>query len=95
MQKFDERSFTFQHLPNDRDQDVNADRDPDLRLHRVGAVAIKAFDPQVLFDPFEEQFDLPTTPIQVGDGQGGQFEIVGQEHESSRANDIVKRDASE
>ena len=95
MQNFDEWSFTFQRLPNDRDQHVNADGDPDLRLHRVLARAEKPFDPQVLFDPFEEQFHLPTTPIQVGDGQGGEFEMVGQEHESAFVFDVVERDASE
>ena len=95
MQNFGEFSFPFQRLPNDRDEHVNADRDPDLRLHHVRTVAIKAFDPQVLFDPFEEQFHLPTTPIQVGDGQGGEFEMVCQEHESAFVFDVVERDASE
>lgn len=33
----------------------------------------------MLFDPFEKQFDLPPAPIQLGDRQCGQREIVGQE----------------
>ena len=49
----------------------------------------------MLFDPFEEEFDLPAASIQVGDGQGGQVEVVGQEHESALVFDVVERDASE
>ena len=41
--------FLFQ----DRHEQVNADRDPYLRLHGVRARAEKRFDPQVLLDPFE------------------------------------------
>ena len=40
---------------------VNGDRYPDLRLHCVFGRAEKCFDPQVLFDPFEEKFNLPRT----------------------------------
>ena len=32
----------------------------------------------MLLDPFEEQFDLPTTAIQVGDALRRQVEVVGQ-----------------
>lgn len=32
----------------------------------------------MLFDPFEKQFDLPATPIQIGDRQRGQRKVVGQ-----------------
>ncbi len=33
----------------------------------------------MLFDPFEEQFDLPAAAIKLRDGQRRQVEIVGQE----------------
>ena len=33
----------------------------------------------MLFDPFEEQFDLPTTAVKVGDALRRQVEMVGQE----------------
>ena len=32
----------------------------------------------MLLDPLEEQFDLPTTAVELGDGERGQREIVGQ-----------------
>ena len=36
----------------------------------------------MLFDPFEEQLDLPALPIQIGNHSGGQVGIVGQEDQS-------------
>ena len=36
----------------------------------------------MLFDPFEEQLDLPTAAIQLGDSQWWQVEVVGQKDES-------------
>ncbi len=59
-------------------QHVGADRDPDLRLDRVLVGAIKRLDAQVLLDPFEKQFDLPTLAIQVRDQRGFEGEVVGQ-----------------
>ena len=51
---------------------------PDLRLHRVLAGAQKTLDTQVLFDPLEEKFDLPTILVQGGNGQRRQAGVVGQ-----------------
>jgi hypothetical protein len=38
-----------------------------LRHHGVLCVAQKRFDLEILFDPFEEQLDLPSLLINVGD----------------------------
>ena len=35
----------------------------------------------MLFDPFEEQFDLPAAAIQLGNRVCGQGKIVGKEHQ--------------
>ena len=32
-----------------------------------------------MLDPFEEQFDLPASLVDIGNGFGRQFEIIGQE----------------
>ena len=40
-----------QALLEDRDEDVDTDRDPHLGLHRVGGRPIEGLDPQVLLDP--------------------------------------------
>ena len=53
----------------DGDQDIDADGDPDLSLHGVLGGAVEGFDAQVLFDPFEEQLDLPALLVDLRDGQ--------------------------
>ena len=70
-----------QLLPQDSHQDVNAHGDPHLGFDCVGAVAEKVFDPQVLLDPFEEQLHLPAALVELGDGQRGKIEVIGQEHQ--------------
>jgi len=53
-----------------------------LCLDGVLAVAQKLIDTKVLFDPLEEQFDMPTILVQRGDCQRWQYKIVGQEYKS-------------
>jgi len=50
------------------DEQINGAGDPDLGAHRVERRAVKGFDAQMLLEPFEEQFDLPAAPIELGDG---------------------------
>ena len=64
-----------------RHQHIDADGNPNLGLHGVVAGAVKVFDAQVLFDPFEEQFHFPPALVEQGDGQCGQDKIVGQEEQ--------------
>jgi len=64
---------------DNRHHQVNADRDPYLRAHRVGMGAVKRLDPQVLLDPLEEKLDLPAVLVDRGHGQRGQLEMVGDE----------------
>ena len=45
----------IQAFLGDGDQHISADRDPDLRFDRVLVSAKKSLDPQMLFDPLEEQ----------------------------------------
>ena len=83
LQDFVQRMLHIQLLTNDRHEDVNADRNPDLGLHRVRRRPIKRLDPQMLLDPAKEQFDLPTTSVNVRNCQCGQVEVVAQEHQPS------------
>ena len=68
----------MQALLGDSDQHVSADRYPDLRFDRVLAGAKEGLDSQMLLDPFEEQFDLPSLPIKIADQLGLEGEVVGQ-----------------
>lgn len=95
MQDFVHRPFATQPFPDDGEQDVDADGDPDLGLHGVLGVAVEAFDAEVLLDPFEEEFDSPTGAIELGDGEGGEVEVVGEEDESAAVFVVVEGDASE
>ena len=67
--------------PDDRHQHIDGDRDPDLSLHRILRRSEERLDPQVLLDPLEEQFYLPSCLVQFSDGQGRQDEVVGQKHQ--------------
>ena len=69
-------------LLQDGNQDVGADGDPDLRLHGILAGAEKRLDPQMLLDPFEEQLDLPSLPVQLRDQFRRQCKVVGQKRYS-------------
>ena len=42
-----------------RNSYLDTDRGPDLGFDGILRGAVEGFDAQVLFDPFEEQFDLP------------------------------------
>jgi len=90
---FSQAQFASQFLLENGDEQVHAHRDPDLSLHRVVRVAEKGFDPQMLFDPFEEQFDLPTATIQLPNGQRRQQKVVGQKDQPPLPRDIVKTDS--
>jgi hypothetical protein len=50
----------------DGDEDINGNGDPDLSLDSVFGSPEKLLDSQVLFDPFEEKFHLPTALINLG-----------------------------
>ena len=63
-------------------------------LTALGDVPKKAFDAEMLFDPFEEQFDLPTLTIDGGDHVRRDLKVVGEEDESLVDIGGVKTDAA-
>jgi len=68
---------------------------PTLASSRRSRRCRRSLDAQVLFDPAKEQFDLPTYPIELGDGQGKQGKIVGQEGQPQVLLGIVVGDAAQ
>ena len=68
-------------LLDDGNEHVSGHGAPDLRLHGVLARTQEFLDPQMLLDPFEEQFHLPSAFVQGGNGQRWQARVVGQEHQ--------------
>jgi len=68
-------------LVKDGNHEVNGHRDPDLGLHRVGTGPEVMFDTQVAFDPFEEEFDLPSRLVDLCHGESVDLQVVGEEDE--------------
>lgn len=62
--------------------EVNTNGDPNLGSYGVITGSIEGLDSEILLDPFEEEFDLPTTLINGSDGQGGQREIIREESQT-------------
>ena len=75
--------------------EIDRDGNPDLGPHGVLTGAVEGFDPQMLLDPFEEQFDLPATMIELCDGQGGDGEVVGQKDQRLTGLRIAIPDAAQ
>lgn len=75
------------------DQNVNRDRDPNLRFDRVLGSAEKGFYSQVLFYPLEEKFYLPTTFIEMRDNGCGEHNIVCEKDENFSCLRVVESDA--
>ena len=94
LQKSVKRDRQRQLLLDDRHKDINRDGYPDLCLHGVFGGSVKGLDPKVLFDPAEEQLDLPTALIKQGDGQSRKGEVVGQERKISVIVPVVKPNAT-
>ena len=76
-----ERWLEAQLLFENGYEDIGADRDPYLGLHRIGRGAEERLDPQVLFDPLEEQLHLPAHLVELCDYVCGQRHVVGQKDE--------------
>ena len=80
-------------LPDDQNEDASGHGAPHLRLHGVLAVAQEMLDPQVLLDPFEEQFDLPAVLVERADRQRRQCGVVGQEGQRLARLGVLEFDA--
>lgn len=72
----------MQSLFRDGDQHVDAHSNPYLRFHRVLAGTEEGLDTEMLFEPLEKQFHLPSAFVKLCHGEGRDVKIVGQEGES-------------
>ena len=88
-----ERSVQVEALLDDGDEDIDGDRDPNLRLHRIFRRAVELLDPQVLLDPLEEKLHLPSIFVEGGNGQGWKSDMVGQKHQRLAGFGVPEADA--
>ena len=77
------------------DEQIDGNGRPDLGMHRIGRRAVKSFDPLMLLEPFEEQFDLPAALKELGDGQSRHGEIIGQKDQGFAGERVTIADAAE
>ena len=69
----------MEQLLGNSKQQVIADGNPYLREDCILAGSVERLNVQMLFDPFEETFHLPTFPVKFSNGQVRMCEVVGQE----------------
>ena len=93
MKNFVECSFDSQLLLDDCNQQIDRDCDPDLGFHGVLGSTIERFDSKILFDPFEEQLDLPATFEQQSNCQRWQDKVVCQKDKAAMIFDIEETDS--
>lgn len=80
---------------DDGHQHMDGDGDPDLSFDGVFGSAEEGLDPQVLFDPFEGQLDLPAALVEFGNGERRQGKVVGEEYEGVVSFGVVILDAAQ
>src|SRR6185437_8332536 len=80
---------------DDGHEQIAADGDPHLGFDGVLRGAVKGFDPQMLLDPFEEQFNMPATTIQFSDDVSRKSEVVGEEHQPLFPLGVPKADTTQ
>ena len=85
MLDFAEIPIDPEFLADQGNQYVDADGGPDLGLDSVRRRTVESLDSQVLFDPLEEEFDLPATLVELRDGQRRQVEVVRQKDQPAAA----------
>ena len=69
----------MKHLSGNSKQQVITDGNPYLRVYCILAGSVERLDVEMLLDPFEETFHLPTFPVKFSNGQVRMREVVGQE----------------
>lgn len=72
LQDFAQTLLDFEFFLDNGSQHINADSNPDLGFHGIDAGSEKGFDSEVLFDPFEKDFDSPAAFVDLSDYQGVQ-----------------------
>ena len=61
---------------NDSDETVGDNDDVDLNTHRIVTLSPERLNLEVLFDPFEEQLDLPPVFVKESNVLGSKIEVV-------------------
>ena len=76
-----ERSGKVVLLVKDGNHEIDRHGDPDLGFDGIGTRSEVVLDAQVSLDPAEEEFDVPAHPVELGNGERRDVEVVGQENQ--------------
>ena len=76
-------------------EQLNTDGDPHLNSNGILRSAVEGFHSQMLFDPFEEEFDVPAASVKLGDLQRRFGEIVGEKHIQLFGFRVAKTDSAQ
>ncbi len=90
-----QRQIEIEPFLDDGHQHISGDGDPYLALDGILGGAEEPLDAQVLFDPFEEQFHLPTAFVECADTRGRDAHVVGQEHQRFASLRIFETNATQ
>jgi hypothetical protein len=71
--------FQVEGLFQDVDEQVNAERSPNLDTYSVLGGADEGANPEMPLDPFGKQFDLPACAVNLANLNGGQAKVIGEE----------------
>ena len=71
----------FQLLLDNSYQNIDRNCNPDLCFYRILRGAVKGLDPQMLLDPFEKEFYVPPTSVELRNGFCRKRKIVGKKDE--------------
>ena len=66
---------------DDGNKDIGGNGDPYLGFYRIDGRSVEGLDAEMLLDPFEEQFDLPSALVEIGNGQRRKDKIVSKKNE--------------
>jgi hypothetical protein len=95
LKDFIQTGFQFEGLFQDGDEQVSAERSPNLDKHSVLGGADEGTNPEMSLDPFEKQFDLPAGAVNLAHLNGGQAKVIGEENEPARMLGVVITDATQ
>jgi len=84
------RSIEVELFLDDSDEHIHRNSDPDLGFYGIFRCAVKLLDSKMLFDPFEEQLDLPTTLVERRDGECWKRHIVCEKYQCFSSLDIFE-----
>ena len=72
-----DRAIEFEVVFDDSDETVGDNGHMDLYAYSILRFSPKGLDSEVLFDPFEEELNLPSVAVQKSDILGVEVEVIG------------------